>query len=216
MPSTNGHGLKTAVLWAIIYARVSTDEQARKRQLTRPAARGVESLRRSGRVRGPRGGSHQPRRPRWRDPGAARHGPGARPGGSRGRFRGACPGWDRIAREPVHHYLLRQRELEDYGCKIRELNDRGDDSPEGELTDGILDQLNTFERAKTTERTPEGGGKPPPGGRRPSAATRRLRFSLQRDAGRAAVEPRDVAVVEPRIFSLIGSTKEILRHGAHL
>src|SRR3954453_1753309 len=29
MPSTNGHGLKTAVLWAIIYARVSTDEQAR-------------------------------------------------------------------------------------------------------------------------------------------------------------------------------------------
>jgi site-specific DNA recombinase len=29
MPSANGHGLKTAVLWAIIYARVSTDEQAR-------------------------------------------------------------------------------------------------------------------------------------------------------------------------------------------
>jgi DNA invertase Pin-like site-specific DNA recombinase len=29
MPSTNGHGLKRAVLWAILYARVSTDEQAR-------------------------------------------------------------------------------------------------------------------------------------------------------------------------------------------
>jgi predicted site-specific integrase-resolvase len=29
MPNTNGYGLKTAVLWAIIYARVSTDEQAR-------------------------------------------------------------------------------------------------------------------------------------------------------------------------------------------
>jgi Resolvase, N terminal domain len=29
MPSTNGHGLKRSVLWAILYARVSTDEQAR-------------------------------------------------------------------------------------------------------------------------------------------------------------------------------------------
>ena len=29
MPSTNGHGLKRAVLWAILYARVFTDEQAR-------------------------------------------------------------------------------------------------------------------------------------------------------------------------------------------
>jgi site-specific DNA recombinase len=29
MTSTNGHGLKRSVLWAILYARVSTDEQAR-------------------------------------------------------------------------------------------------------------------------------------------------------------------------------------------
>src|SRR5215218_582064 len=29
MPSANGHGLKRSVLWAILYARVSTDEQAR-------------------------------------------------------------------------------------------------------------------------------------------------------------------------------------------
>jgi hypothetical protein len=28
MPSTIGHGLKRAVLWVILYARVSTDEQA--------------------------------------------------------------------------------------------------------------------------------------------------------------------------------------------
>jgi site-specific DNA recombinase len=36
------------------------------------------------------------------------------------------------------------------------LNDRGDDSPEGELTDGILDQLAKFERAKTAERSRRG------------------------------------------------------------
>src|SRR5215208_556184 len=29
MPSTNGYGPKRAILWAILYARVSTDEQAR-------------------------------------------------------------------------------------------------------------------------------------------------------------------------------------------
>jgi site-specific DNA recombinase len=62
---------------------------------------------------------------------------------------------DRFAREPAYHYLLR-REFEEYGCKIRALNDRGDDSPEGELTDGILDQLAKFERAKTAERTRRG------------------------------------------------------------
>ena len=62
---------------------------------------------------------------------------------------------DRFAREPAYHYLLR-REFKEHGCKIRALNDRGDDSPEGELTDGILDQLAKFERAKTSERTRRG------------------------------------------------------------
>src|SRR5215217_7622490 len=37
---------------------------------------------------------------------------------------------DRFAREPAYHYLLR-REFEEHGTKIRALNDRGDDSPEG-------------------------------------------------------------------------------------
>jgi site-specific DNA recombinase len=47
---------------------------------------------------------------------------------------------DRLAREPAYHYILRQ-EFEENGTKIRALNDRGDETPEGELTDGILDQL---------------------------------------------------------------------------
>ena len=36
------------------------------------------------------------------------------------------------------------------------MNDRGDDTPEGELTDGILDQLAKYERAKIAERTRRG------------------------------------------------------------
>jgi DNA invertase Pin-like site-specific DNA recombinase len=59
---------------------------------------------------------------------------------------------DRLARTLAYHYLL-HREFEEYGCKVRSLNDRGDDSPEGELTDGIPDQLAIFKRAKTAKRT---------------------------------------------------------------
>jgi site-specific DNA recombinase len=62
---------------------------------------------------------------------------------------------DRFAREPAYHYLLR-REFEEQGTNIRALNDRGDESPEGELTDGILDQLGKYERAKIAERTRRG------------------------------------------------------------
>ncbi len=62
---------------------------------------------------------------------------------------------DRFAREPAYHYLLR-REFEEHGTKIRALNDRGDDSPEGDLTDGILDQLAKYERAKMAERSRRG------------------------------------------------------------
>jgi site-specific DNA recombinase len=62
---------------------------------------------------------------------------------------------DRFAREPAYHYLLR-REFEEHGTNIRAMNDRGDESPEGELTDGILDQLAKYERAKIRERSRRG------------------------------------------------------------
>ena len=59
---------------------------------------------------------------------------------------------DRFAREPAFHYLLK-REFEEHGCKLRALNDQGDDSPEGELTDGVLDQIAKYQRAKTARLT---------------------------------------------------------------
>src|ERR671916_540008 len=86
MPSTNGHGPQKR---AILYARVSTEEQARSGY---SLAQQMEAL----------------------------------------------------------------REFAEHGCKLRALNDRGDDSPEGQLTDGILDQIAKFERAKIAERTRRG------------------------------------------------------------
>src|SRR5918911_1062208 len=150
MTSTNGHGPQRVVL----YARVSTDEQARSgyslaqqlEALREYAAReGYEILK------------------EVEDPGQS----GAsleRPGMDQVRDLVAtgnvsvvlAQDRDRFSREPAYTYLLK-REFEEHGCKLRALNDRGDDSPEGELMDGVFDQFAKFERAKTAERTRRGG-----------------------------------------------------------
>jgi site-specific DNA recombinase len=149
MPNTNGHGQRRAVL----YARVSTDEQARSGY---SLAQQIEALREY------TSGEGYEVLEEVSDPGQS----GAsleRPGMDRVRDLVAAGGVsvvlaqdrDRFAREPAYHYLLR-REFEEHGTKIRALNDRGDESPEGELTDGILDQLAKYERAKIAERTRRG------------------------------------------------------------
>lgn len=43
-----------------------------------------------------------------------------------------------------------------HGCALKSLNDHGDGSPEGQLADGIVDQIARFERLKTAERTRRG------------------------------------------------------------
>jgi site-specific DNA recombinase len=149
MSSTNGHVPKRAIL----YARVSTDEQARSGY---SLAQQLEALREYAAREG------YEVLEEVSDPGQS----GAsleRPGMDRVRDLVAAgdvsvvlaQDRDRFAREPAYHYILR-REFEEHGTKIRSLNDRGDESPEGELTDGILDQLAKYERAKIAERTRRG------------------------------------------------------------
>src|SRR5918999_3198551 len=149
MPNTNGHGPKRAIL----YARVSTDEQARSGY---SLAQQLEALREYAAREGYEVLEEVV------DPGQS----GAsleRPGMDRVRDLVAAgevsmvvaQDRDRFAREPAYHYLLK-REFEDQGCKLRALNDHGGDTPEGELTDGILDQLAKYERAKIAERSRRG------------------------------------------------------------
>jgi site-specific DNA recombinase len=149
MPNTNGHGLNRAIL----YARVSTDEQARSGY---SLAQQLEALREYATREG------YEVLDEIVDPGQS----GAsleRSGMDRvrdlvaggGVFVVLAQDRDRFTREPAYHYLLR-REFDEHGTKIRALNDRGDDSPEGELTDGILDQLAKYERAKIAERSRRG------------------------------------------------------------
>src|SRR5215207_9087932 len=109
---------------------------------------------------------------------------------------------DRFAREPAYHYLLR-REFEEHGTKLRALNDRGDDSPEGELTDGILDQLAKFERAKITERTRRGKLQKARSGKVVGGHTANYGFKMNAPRDGYAVDGPKIAVVR-RIFRMIG------------
>ena len=149
MLNTIGHGSRRAVL----YARVSTDEQARSGY---SLAQQIEALREYS--------SREGYKVLEEVVDAGQSGASLeRPGMDRVRdLVAAGDVWvvlaqdrDRFAREPAYHYLLR-KEFEEHGTKIHALNDRGDDSPEGELTDGILDQLAKYERVKLAERSRRG------------------------------------------------------------
>jgi site-specific DNA recombinase len=195
MLSTNGHGPERAVL----YARVSTDEQARSGYSLRQQ---IEALR-----------EHAAREgydviEEIIDPGQS----GAsleRPGMDRVRDLVAAGGVsvvlaqdrDRFAREPAYHYLLR-KEFEEYGTRLKALNDSGDESPEGELTDGILDQLAKFERAKIAERSRRGKLRKAREGK--IVATTHVNFGFEYNASRDGYVVREdhMATVR-RVFRMV-------------
>ena len=196
MISRNGPGLKRAIL----YSRVSTDEQARSGY---SLAQQIEALQ----AYAAREGYEVIEE--VQDPGQS----GAsleRPGMDRVRDLVASGGVsvvlaqdrDRFAREPAYHYLLR-KEFEEHGCMLKALNDRGDDTPEGELTDGILDQLAKYERAKVAERTRRGKRKKARQGKilATHTADYGFRFNAARDG--YEVDEEKMAVVK-RIFRWIG------------
>jgi len=194
MDSANGAGR------AILYARVSTDEQARSGY---SLAQQLEALREHTATEGYEVFKEVA------DPGQS----GAsleRPGMDRVRDLVAAGGVsvvlaqdrDRIAREPAYHYLLR-REFEEYGTKIRALTDRGDDSPEGELTDGILDQLGKYERAKIAERSR--GGKLRKAREGKVMAGHRIKYGFKLNAARDGLQvDEDKMRHVRRIFHMVG------------
>ena len=194
MPSTDGHGPRRVIL----YARVSTDEQARSGY---SLAQQLEALREHAAREG-----HEVLE-EVSDPGQS----GVsleRPGMDRVRDLVAAGGVsvvlaqdrDRLTREPAYHYLLR-REFEEHGTKIRALNDRGDESPEGELTDGILDQLAKYERAKIAERSRRGKLRKAREGKTMRTATPPYGFRYDEAGDALIVSSPEMAVVE-KVFRM--------------
>jgi site-specific DNA recombinase len=202
VPSTNGHGPKRAIL----YARVSTDEQARSGY---SLAQQLEVLREYASREG------YEVLDEVSDPGQS----GAsleRPGMDRVRDLVGAGGVsvvlaqdrDRFAREPAYHYLLR-REFEEHGAKIRALNDRGDESPEGELTDGILDQLAKYERAKIAERSRRGKLRKAREGKVIAGSSPDYGFLYNEERSNYVVDEDTIPVVQ-RIFRMIGAEGQSL------
>jgi site-specific DNA recombinase len=201
MTSTNGHGPKRPIL----YARVSTDEQARSGY---SLAQQLEALRAYAAQEGYEVLEEVV------DPGES----GAtleRPGLDRVRDLVAAGGVyvvlaqdrDRFSREPAYLYLLRE-EFAEHSTTLKCLNDRGDESPEGQLTDGILDQLAKYERAKTAERSRRGKKQKAKGGKiLSSRAAYGFGWNESRDG--YVVDPEQMAVLR-RIFYMAGVERRSL------
>ena len=85
---------------------------------------------------------------------------------------------DRFTREPAYHYILRT-EFREHGCKLKALNDRGDESPEGELSDGVVDLIAKYERARIASRTSEGKYRKAREGKIPGTGTPPLGFRYE-------------------------------------
>src|SRR5918993_383627 len=203
MPSTNGHGPKRAVL----YARVSTDEQARSGY---SLAQQIEALRDYAAREGYEVLEEVV------DPGQS----GAsleRPGMDRVRDLVSAGGAsvvlaqdrDRFAREPAYLFYLRE-EFAEHNTVLRALNDRGDGSPEGELTTGILDQIARYERLKIVERSRRGKLRKAREGK--VIATKRSHYGFRYNASRDGyeVDEETMAVVK-RIVRMVGTEGAAIR-----
>ena len=196
MPSTNGHGPKRAIL----YARVSTDEQARTGY---SLAQQLEALREYAVREGLQVLEEVV------DPGQS----GAsleRPGMDRVRDLVATGGVsvvlaqdrDRFAREPAYLFYLRE-EFAEHKTALRALSDRADGSPEGELTTGILDQIARYERLKIAERSRRGKLRKAREGK--VIAAKRPHYGYRYNASRDgyAVFEEEMGTVA-RIFRMVG------------
>jgi len=110
---------------------------------------------------------------------------------------------DRFAHESASLFYLREA-FGQYGCKLRALNDRGDDSPEGQLTDGILDQIARFERLKMAEGSRRGKLRKARDGKIVAPHTPRYGFKL--NAARDAYKANEAEMeVVRRIFRMAGA-----------
>src|SRR5918999_5482830 len=195
MPSTNGHGPRRAIL----YTRVSTDEQARSGF---SLAQQLEALRAYCEREG------YEVLEEVTDPGQS----GAaleRPGMDRVRDLVAEGGVsvvlaqdrDRFAREPAYHYILRE-EFAERGTVLMALNQHGGENPEGDLTNGILDQISKYERTKIAERTRRGKLKRAREGKVVPAKTPDYGFRFTEDRTGYDVDPEKMAVVR-HIFEMV-------------
>ena len=172
------------------------------RLLSRPTDRGPARLRCPRRLRGPRRGIQD----------AGQSGASLeRPGMDRVRDLVTAGGVsvvlaqdrDRFAREPAYLFYLRE-EFAQHQTALRALNDRGDESPEGELTTGILDQIARYERLKIAERSRRGKLRKAREGK--IVATKHPTYGFRYNASRDGYEvDQETIAIIARIVRMVGT-----------
>ena len=115
---------------------------------------------------------------------------------------------DRFAREPAYLFYLRE-EFAEHSTDLIALNDRGDGSPEGELTTGILDQIARYERLKIAERSRRGKLRKAREGK--VIATKRSHYGFRYNASRDGYEVDETMAVVKRIFRMVGTEGTAIR-----
>jgi site-specific DNA recombinase len=202
MPNTNGHGPKRAIL----YARVSTDEQARSGY---SLAQQIEALREYAAREG------YEVLEEIRDEGWS----GAyleRPGLDRLRDLVEAGGMgvvvaqdaDRITRDPAHRAFL-DEEFERFGTRLVALDDWGDDSHEGELLKYLKGWVSKGERLKIAERSRRGKREKARRGKTVGHLHAPLGFRYTPDRNALVVDPEKMLTVR-RIFEMAADGRSLL------
>src|ERR687897_318450 len=203
MPSTNGQGPTRAVLWAILYARVSSAEQVEGYSLDQQ----IDALRAWATKEGYEVLAE------IKDEGwsAAYL---ERPGLDKVRDLVEAGGVsvvvaqdaDRITREPAHRAFL-DGECERFGARLVALDDWGDDTHEGELLRFLKGWMAKGERIKTVERSRRGRVQKARQGEIVGSHRPRFGFRYVRNVkGKAVgyeVDEEKMAVVR-RVFRMVG------------
>jgi site-specific DNA recombinase len=201
MPSTNGHGPKRAIL----YARVSSDDQVRGYSLDQQ----VRALREWVTVEGYEV-LEEVRDESWS--GAYLE----RPGLDRVRDLVEAGGVsavvaqdaDRISRDPAHRAFL-DDEFERFGARLLALDDWGDDTHEGELLRYLKGWVSKGERLKISERSRRGRREKARRGETIGNLRAPLGFRYTPDRKALEVDPERMAVVR-HIFEMAASGDSLL------
>jgi len=194
MPSTNGHGPTNR---AILYARVSSDDQVRGYSLDQQ----IRTLREWA-IGGGNEILEEVREEGWS--GAYLERPGL------DRVRDlveaggvavvVAQGADRISRDPAHRAFL-DGEFERFGTRLVALDDWGDDTHEGELLKYLKGWVSKGERLKISERSRRGTREKARRGETVGTVYAPLGFRYTPDRKALELDPEKMTVVK-RIFEL--------------
>jgi len=117
---------------------------------------------------------------------------------------------DRLSREPEHLATLK-KEFAEYGTKLRALNDLGDDTLEGELGQGVMDQLARYQRKKLAQKGNQGKLDKARKGKIIAVNTTTYGYKLSESREHYEVDEERMAIVR-RVFSMIGTEGQSI-HG---